>query len=149
MTSFLAYFIDMSIEGQFMIYFILSHLPRLLFVIWLIISPYFHLLWNVVCRDWPSFYYQNHSNNSTLIFQDFFQWLNKVPYITFKNTRCVIICVNYKLYINEYRKKSQTKILNKSGPRIERCGTPNNISSQGLFDEYILVLCFLWEIVRC
>ena len=35
------------------------------------------------------------------------------------------------------------KMLNKSGPRIEPCGTPNIISSQELYDEFILVLCFL------
>ena len=30
------------------------------------------------------------------------------------------------------RNRSNKKILNKSGPRIEPCGTPNNISSQEL-----------------
>ena len=35
--------------------------------------------------------------------------------------------------------------LNKSGPRIEPWGTPNNISAQQLKDEFILVLCFLPE----
>ena len=30
------------------------------------------------------------------------------------------------------RNRSYKKILNKSGPRIERCDTPNNISSQEL-----------------
>ena len=39
--------------------------------------------------------------------------------------------------------KSQTNMLNKSGPGIEPWETPNNIPSQELHDEFILVLCSL------
>ena len=45
--------------------------------------------------------------------------------------------------------KSQTNMLNKSGPGIEPWETPNNIPSQELHDEFILVLCSLSERKLC
>ena len=66
--------------------------------------------------------------------------INNALYIVFNNVRYVVICVTCELSTEN---KSETKMLNKSGLRIEPCGTPNNISSQELYDEFILVLCFL------
>ena len=36
-------------------------------------------------------------------------------------------------------------MVNKSGPKIEPWGTPNNISTQLLRDKFILVFCFHLE----
>ena len=41
--------------------------------------------------------------------------------------------------------KSQRKILNKKGPRINPCGAPNKNSFQKLYAKLILVLYFLFE----
>ena len=35
-------------------------------------------------------------------------------------------------------------MLNSKGPRMDSCGTPNKISSQGLYDKFTLVLSFLF-----
>ena len=37
------------------------------------------------------------------------------------------------------------KLLNRSGPRINPCGTPYFISLQELYSEFILVLCDDWK----
>ena len=34
-------------------------------------------------------------------------------------------------------------MLTNKGPKMDPCGTPNKIPSQGLYDEFTLVLCFL------
>ena len=44
-------------------------------------------------------------------------------------------------YFLGFRKASQIQILNKSGPRIDPCGTPDNIISQELKEDSTLVLC--------
>ena len=36
-------------------------------------------------------------------------------------------------------------MLNKRGPKNDRCGTPNKISSLELNSEFDLVLCFLFD----
>ena len=36
-------------------------------------------------------------------------------------------------------------MLNNRGPKIEPCGTPNNISLHDLYLLFILTLCFLFE----
>ena len=37
------------------------------------------------------------------------------------------------------------KILNDKGPKIDPCGTPNNISTHELYLSFIFTLCFLFE----
>ena len=53
------------------------------------------------------------------------------------------------VYSNSLRSKKSSYIkkkkLNKSGPKIEPWGTPNNISTQQLRDKFILVFCFHLE----
>ena len=53
------------------------------------------------------------------------------------------------VYSNSLRSKKSLYIkknmLNKSGPKIEPWGTPNNISTQLLRDKFILVFCFHLE----
>ena len=36
-------------------------------------------------------------------------------------------------------------ILNKSGPKIDPCGTPVFISDQELYELFTFVLCFLFD----
>ena len=43
------------------------------------------------------------------------------------------------------RKRPLINILKRSGPSIEPCGTPMNISNQELKDDSILVLCLPWR----
>ena len=45
------------------------------------------------------------------------------------------------------RNRSHKNILNKRGPTIDPCGTPNRISSQELYSEFIFVLSIrsAWE----
>ena len=37
-------------------------------------------------------------------------------------------------------------MLNNKGPKIEPCGTPNDISLRELYLSFILTLCFVWEV---
>ena len=39
--------------------------------------------------------------------------------------------------------RSHRKMLTNKGPKMDPCGTPNKIPSQGLYDEFTLGLCFL------
>ena len=43
--------------------------------------------------------------------------------------------------------KSHRKMLNNKGPNMDLWGTPNEISSQELKSEFILVLCLRWSVV--
>ena len=41
------------------------------------------------------------------------------------------------------------KILNNKGPKIDSCGTPNNILLQELYVPLIFTVCFLFERQLC
>ena len=41
------------------------------------------------------------------------------------------------------------KILNNKGPKIDPCGTPNNISPHELYLSFIFTHCFLFERELC
>ena len=41
--------------------------------------------------------------------------------------------------------KSLGNMLNKRGPKIDPCGTPNKISSHELNPVFIFVFCFLFD----
>ena len=41
------------------------------------------------------------------------------------------------------KKDDYMKVLKNIGPRIDPCGTPNKILANELYEEFILVLCFL------
>ena len=43
------------------------------------------------------------------------------------------------------KNKSHKKLLNKRGRKIDPWGTPNKISSHGLYAKYILVLCLRFD----
>ena len=50
----------------------------------------------------------------------------------------------YRQFRSLRKNRSQKKMLNNKDPRMDPCGTPNKISSQGLYDKFTLVLWFLF-----
>ena len=57
-----------------------------------------------------------------------------VPYVQFA------ISVLFKV-----KNKSARNMLNKRGPKIEPCDTPNSISCHELFESFTLTVCFLFD----
>ena len=49
------------------------------------------------------------------------------------------------LFKFKVKNKSARNMLNKKGPKIEPCGTPNNISCHELFESFTLTVCFLFD----
>ena len=47
--------------------------------------------------------------------------------------------------LSNVKNKSARNMLNKRGPKIELCGTPNSISCQKLYESFTRTLCFLFD----
>ena len=57
-----------------------------------------------------------------------------------------MVCCDRAISISlTIKNKSTENILNNKGPGIEPHGTPETISGHSLYDEFVLILCFLLD----
>ena len=101
---------------------------------------YYYLLSNYICQDLLSSHSLQTKKINRLILFLKIQWLYETIYITYGVLSAQYAKFTFFIIENN---KSHIKILNKSGPKVKRFGTPRRISSHELYVLWIFFLLFI------